>query len=158
MHVPAQREAALKTALVVHLRVVGFPTEVEAYLFGTDVRRRLDFAVFLPVSARFLFLECKRINPRGGYKAAFSDISKLLKTRHPKNRLNGLICLGFRDPPVRGRDGFPDKYRRLSKEITSKWPYAKVGVEKVDLPGLEENMPYAMVGLWIRKSGADTVT
>jgi hypothetical protein len=69
-----------------------------------------------------------------------------------RDRRNGLVALGFRDP-TGPREKFQEKYAKLSTAITSDFPYREIGRQKVDLDGMDKKAVYAMVGLWVRKQG-----
>lgn len=147
-----EREAQLKSSFAYYLRLVGFVVHLENYFYREPASRRPDLAVWLPVSKKYLFLEVKKIGPYGGFGAALNDIAKLEKVSSSRDKRNGLIAVGFRNH-AGPKERFGLKYERLSQEITRKHPYKKIGVEKIELNGMDKDALYARIGLWVRKFG-----
>lgn len=150
MSLTEEREAQLVASLAYHIRMIGFPVQVESYFYDEPASRRPDLAMLLPVTGKYLFLEVKKVDPYGGFQGAIEDIEKLDSVGSPRDKRNGLVAVGFREP-TGPRERFYEKYLRLSEAITSKYPYREIGVKKVDLEGMDEKAVYAMVGFWVRK-------
>jgi hypothetical protein len=152
MSLTGEREAQLVVSLAHHIRMTGFPIQVESYFYDEPASRRPDLAMLLPASHTYLFLEVKRVGPYEGFQGAINDIEKLDSVGSARDKRNGLVALGFREP-TGPHERFYEKYVRLSKAITSKYPYREIGIQKIDLKGMDKKAVYAMVGFWIRKQG-----
>jgi len=150
MSLTEEREAQLVASLAYHIRMIGFPVQVESYFYDEPASRTPDLAMLLPASGKYLFFEVKRVDPYGGFQGAIKDIEKLDSASSPKDKRNGLVAIGFREP-TGPREKFYEKYIRLSEAITNKYPYREIGIEKIDLQGMDKQAVYAMVGLWVRK-------
>jgi hypothetical protein len=144
------REYQLAFVIGSQLRQIGCDVELEAYFYDEDRSRRPDLAIMIPSIERRLFLEIKPIGPYYGYPAAVNDIKKLNgMKKDPRNEWNGLIALGFRDPAGE-KERFEAKYGRMSKEITTNYPYREIGIRRVKLSDMDSSIPYALVGLWVK--------
>ena len=150
MSLSEEREAQLVASLAFHIRMVGFTVQIESYFYDQPALRCPDLAILLPVTHEYLFLEVKNIDPYSGFGGAIEDIEKLASITEPKDKRNGLVTLGFRNP-TGVRERFCQKYERLSQKITENYPYREVGIKKIDLEDMDENATYAMVGFWVRK-------
>lgn len=145
-----EREAQLKSSLAYYIRLVGFIIQLESYFYDEPASRRPDLAIWLPVTQKYLFLELKSVGPYGGFGNALEDIRKLEGVSSSRDKRNGLIVIGFRDP-TGPRERFPQKYERLSQIITQEHPYREIGIRKIELDDMDENALYAMVGFWVHK-------
>jgi len=150
MSLTEEREAQLVVSLAYHIRMIGFPVQVESYFYDQPPSQRPDLAILLPASKKYIFLEVKNIDPYAGFIPAIEDIIKRENITSPRDKRNGLIALGFRNP-TGPRERFDNKYERLSEKITSEHPYREIGIKKIDLEGMDDKAVYAMIGFWIRK-------
>jgi hypothetical protein len=152
-----EREVGIASSLALHLRSVGFAVQIDAYFPGGDRRRRPDFGIWLPASREYIYLELKLTawgsNWSYYYQGAINDIEKLDRDTNPLNQRNGLIALGFSSNPEKRPNQLKDGFKKLSRRITGVYPqYEEIGLERVDLEGMDERSSYAMIGLWFRKS------
>jgi hypothetical protein len=60
MSLTSEREAQLVTSLAYHIRLIGFPIQVESYFYDESSKRRPDLAILMPACKRYLFLEVKK--------------------------------------------------------------------------------------------------
>lgn len=150
MSLSEDREAQLVASLAYHLRMVGFTVQIESYFYDQPASRRPDLSILLPATQKYLFLEVKNVGPYSGFGGAIEDIEKLASITSPKDKRNGLVALGFRNPTGL-RERFYQKYEKLSQEITENYPYREVGIKKIDLEDMDKRAVYATVGLWVRK-------
>jgi hypothetical protein len=150
MSLTEEREAQLKASLAYYIRIVGFTVQLESYFYDEPASRRPDLAIWLPITRRYLFLELKTIGPYAGFNAAIDDIIKLENVSSSRDKRNGLIAIGFRNP-IGPRERFLQKYDKLSQVITKEHPYREIGVKKIELDDMDEQAVYAMVGFWVRK-------
>ncbi len=149
-----EREIGIASSLALHLRSVGFATQLDAYFPGGSARRRPDFGIYLPASKNYIYLELKQTawgrDSQYYYQGAIHDIEKLHEDKDPLNQQNGLVALGFSNP-----DEKPDQlvkgFEKLSKDIINNYPYEKIGLECIDLQDMDKHISYAMVGLWFHK-------
>ena len=78
-------------------------------------------------------------------------MDKLKREGDSGNLPNGLIVVGFSQPHEgRVRTHLDAAYEDLSELITSGYPYERIGLQQVDLRGMDASTSYAMVGLWVR--------
>ena len=141
------RESQTVSCLAQYFRTAGFLTLVEPYFHDENPMIRPDLGIWLPVSRELLYLELKRIGQSWNKQRPLDDIMKLDKlSTHPKNRLNGLVVVGFGL-----RDGLLNSMQDISEEIVNSHPYRAVGIERFDLGYLDGKATYAVVGLWVRK-------
>lgn len=152
MSLTEEREAQLVASIAYHIRMIGFPVQVDSYFYDESPKRRPDLSILMPASGKYLFLEVKRVDPYGGFQEAIEDIRKLDTVSTARDKRNGLVAIGFRDP-TGPKERFQSKYTKLSTSITSNYPYPEIGVNRIDLDDMDKNAVYAMVGLWIRKQG-----
>jgi len=152
-----EREVGIASSLALHLRSVGFSVQLDAYFPGGDLKRRPDFGVWLPASKEYIYLELK-LTAWGGswsyyYQGAIGDIKKLDRDTNPLNQRNGLIALGFSRNPEKRPDQLKEGFKDLSRKITEDYPYyEEIGLEAVDLEGMDKQSSYAVIGLWFRNS------
>ena len=118
--------------------------------------RRPDFCIWLPACQERIYLELKTTawgsyDDQYYYQGAVDDIVKLSEESE-ENQRNGLIALGFSKPnePIYGRlfEGFKEK---ISQPVLQKYLYEEIGIECVDLQGMDNLTFYAVIGLWFRK-------
>ncbi|MBI2871824.1 MAG: hypothetical protein HYY00_01370 [Chloroflexi bacterium] len=148
------RETEVASSLYFHLRSIGFFVQMESYFATGNQRRRPDFRIWLPVTRTYLYLELKLVAWGRGWrfygKPALEDIGKLAQETDPQNLPNGLAMIGFDNPDAHER--LEQKCQKLSEDITQQHPsYQRVGLQSVDLQGLDARTSCAMVGLWVRK-------
>jgi hypothetical protein len=64
-----------------------------------------------------------------------------------------LIALGFSFNPEKQPEKLWKGFKRkLSEKITNAYPsYEEIGLERVDLQGMDKLTSYAVIGLWFRK-------
>jgi hypothetical protein len=146
MSLTEEREAQLVSSLAYHIRMVGFTVQVESYFYDESRSRRPDLAIYLPASSKYIFLEVKIVGPNGGYLPALEDVKKQNSVVSARDKRNGLIALGFRNPTGK-KETFENKYKKLSLDIQSKYPYREIGIKKIDLEGMDSKAVYAMAGL-----------
>jgi len=152
-----EREVGIASSLALRLRLVGFTVQTESYFAGGSQMWRPDFRIWLPASKQYIYLELKltawgNIGKQYYYAATLDDIDKLNSDTDPRNQLNGLIALGFSYNPEELGGRLLNGFKRLSKDIAEKYPYKEIGVECVDLQGMDKRSSYAVIGLWFRKS------
>jgi len=150
-----EREIGVASALASHLRSIGFVVQLESYFVGGHYKRRPDFRIWLPASGQYIYLELKttawgNIGRQYYYQHALNEIQKLDADFSRQSKPNGLIALGFSKNPEKQQDWLVAGFKGLSKKIISKYPYAEIGIEKIDLQGMDSSSSYAMVGLWFR--------
>lgn len=156
-----EREIGLASILALHLRLVGFAVQLDAYFYGNS-QRRPDFGIWLPASGEYIYLELKQTawgdySKQYYYADAIEDIKKLNGEDDSGNQRNGLIAIGFSDPKKRKEllsEGF-SKY--LSERIARDFPqYEEIGLDSVDFEGFDDKSSYAMIGLWFRRVWKDS--
>jgi|WetSurMetagenome_2_1015567.scaffolds.fasta_scaffold245771_1 hypothetical protein len=152
MSLTEEREAQLVCSLAYYIRNIGFTVQVDSYFYDEPSSRRPDLAMFLPASREYLFLEVKIINPNSGFSGAIEDIEKLNSVVSARDKRNGLIAIGFRNPTGR-KETFDNKYSKLSNSIQNKYPYREIGIKKIDLESMDNQAIYAMAGFWVHKQG-----
>ena len=154
-----EREAGIQSALALHLRSVGFLVQIESWIAHGSLMRRPDFRVWLPASQEYLYLELKIYGWGKGWSYSYSSVEKLVREDMDKlknegvarNLPNGLIVVGFSQPDEgRVRKHLHVAYEDLSQLITSGYPYERIGLQKVELSGMDASTSYAMVGLWVQ--------
>lgn len=151
-----EREVGVASSLALHLRSVGFAVQLDAYFPSGSARRRPDFGIWLPASKKYIYLELKTVAWGSDYQyyyaAAISDIEKLNEDTNQQNQLNGLIALGFSNPEERPQQLLEGFKTKLSQKVANDYPiYEEIGLERIDLQGMDERSSYAVVGLWFHK-------
>jgi hypothetical protein len=152
-----EREAGMAASLASHLRLVGFVVQLEAYFPSGPRNRRPDFCIWLPASKEYIYLELKTTawgssDEQYYYQGAINDIKKLYEDQNPLNQQNGLVALGFSKPGEQSPGRLLDGFRKiLSQKVTTDYPYEEIGLECIDLQGMDERSSYAVIGLWFRK-------
>jgi len=148
-------------ALARQLRSVGFFVQTESYFADIkDGRLRPDYRIWLPASGKYLYLELKtygwgdsKFSPSYYYKttenAIQSDVGKLKGRDLP----NGSVVVGFSKPDEgRQKMCLSKAFQDLSGKIFTPSGYHEIGVNRIELLGMDAGAGYAMVGLWVRKS------
>ena len=160
-----EREPGVQSAVALQLRSVGFLVQIESWLPDGDQRRRPDLRVWLPSSTKYLYLELKTYGWGEGPSYYYSttwdsvqaDMGKLKSEGDSGHLPNGLVVVGFSKPhEQRSRMTLSQAYDDLSQRITSRYPYQKIGVQEVDLQGMDQRTSYAMIGLWVRMPHLDS--
>ncbi len=159
----AEREAGVASLLAYYLREKGFFTQVEAYLLKSTSRRP-DFRIWLPESKEYLYLELKPYG-WGDYCSYYYatvwagikvDMDKLKRDGDKGELPNGMVVVGFgKNDEHRVKMPLRQAYQELPRSIISgygEYGYECIDVQKVDLKSMDARTPYAMVGLWVRKS------
>ena len=151
-----ERETGIASSLALHLRLVGFNVQTESYFAGGSLMRRPDFRIWLPASKEYIYVELKmtawgNIGKQYYYGAALGEIDKLNSDTDPRNRLNGLIALGFSFPSEALGGRLWSGFKKLSQDIAKKYPYEEIGIESVDIQRMDERTSYAVIGMWFRK-------
>lgn len=151
-----EREKGVASSLALHLRLAGFFVQLETYFFSGSLQRSPDFGIWLPASKEYVFLELKQ--PGWGEKwsydfnGAIDDIEKLNGETDQRNQRNGLIALGFSKLKETQKNELQERFEKLSRDITDKYLYERIGLERIDLQDMDDKTSYAMMGLWFRKS------
>ena len=152
-----EQEAGVASVLAWHLQSLGFVIQLESYFSRGNSKERPDVRIWLPASKKYIYLELKTVGWGSRwtryyyYRPAIWDIEKLKdKEFNEETDLgNGLIALGFsklEEPRVT----LKQRCEKLSQEIITNYPYEKIGLERIDLQGMDEQTSYAMIGLWFR--------
>jgi len=160
-----EREIGIASLLALHLRSLGFAVQLDSYIAGKDPRRRPDLGIWLPASNKYIYLELKQ-TAWGNYSrqyyfaGAIEDMEKLdNKNIYPQHEGNGLIAIGFTNLKFETRrpNRLWDGFKKLSQRITTDYPdYEEIGLECIDLQGMDEQTSHAVIGLWFRKVSAIT--
>jgi len=147
IHPGFTREGHIQCLLFSGLRDRGYESMAEEnYFHSTDSSRQLDLAVWIHDIAKWLLLEVKPCSPLFGYQLPLEDAFKLRNDRvtDPRDRLRGVFAYGFRDPV--DRDGFPEKYARLSHEMKA-LDFQEIGIRYRPLEGTD--FVAVQIGLWV---------
>ncbi len=155
-----EREIGIASSLALHLRSVGFGVQLDAYFPSGTKKRRPDFGIWLPASKEYVYLELKTTawgrDYQYYYADAIEDIKKLNGDTDPQNKHNGLIAIGFSKPEEWQPDWLLDGFKGLSQKITDAYPYEEIGINRIDLQGMDTQTSYAVIGLWFRKPSKGT--
>ncbi len=149
-----EREAGMASSLALHLRLIGFVVQLESYFASGSPMRRPDFRIWLPATKEYIYLELKTVawgNYPYSFQGAIDDIEKLNDDTDPQNQQNGLIALGFSRNLEKRPGQLMQGFRKLSQNITSVYPYEEIGLERINLQGMDERSSYAVIGLWFRR-------
>ena len=149
-----EREAGMASSLALHLRLIGFVVQLESYFASGSPMRRPDFRIWLPATKEYIYLELKTVawgNYPYYFQGAIDDIEKLNDDTDPQNQQNGLIALGFSRNLEKRQGQLMQGFRKLSQNITSVYPYEEIGLERINLQGMDERSSYAVIGLWFRR-------
>jgi hypothetical protein len=132
---------------------VDFLAPVESYIEGADPRRRPDLRIWLPASAKHLYLEYKTIGWGDAYRSYYyagvwNDMKKLTAAPVP----NGLLVVGFGKTTDADQQLLHGCQQKVGNRIATDYSsYEKIWLEHIDTQGLNLKSSYAVVGLWVRK-------
>jgi hypothetical protein len=104
-------------------------------------------AVWLPDVRAWLYLEVKPCSPYNGFQEVVWDAQKLIDDQptDPRDQLRAVLAYGFRDP-VKGRDGFPNKYKQIGDRLLQ-LGFHELGIRSRVLEGTE--YVYVQAGMWV---------